>query len=55
MGEVERLRNWLLKNHPSILKRWEEAFVYLIDLDLYLEEYCGQIDQEYQAYLEQEE
>ena len=48
------LIEWMRENYPTTLEIWEEM-AELIDLDIYLEEYCGWIDVEYQAYLEGED
>ena len=51
---MNTLREWLSKKHPSVLGVWEESFAELVDLDDWLEEYQGAVDQEFQAYLEGE-
>jgi len=49
---LNTLKMWLSKKHPSVLRDWEESFAGLIDLDDWLEEYRGAIDQKFQNYLE---
>jgi len=50
------LIEWMRENYPIVLEIWEEtAADFLLDLDIWLEEHCGWIDQEYQAYVEGEE
>lgn len=53
--KTNTLKEWLAKKHPATLKMWEDHFSDLIDLDMWLEEYHGWLDQKFQACLEREE
>lgn len=44
------LVEWSKKNYPTVLEQWQDS-PGLIDLDIWLEEFYGWIDQGYQAYL----
>ena len=48
------LVEWMSKNYPTVLEIWNDSLSGLIDLDIWLEEFYGWIDQEYQTYLGEE-
>lgn len=55
-GELKAatLKQWLAENHPAALQEWEERFSDLVDLDMWVEEYRGAIDREFENALEGE-